>query len=121
MTRNLRRESFQDYDAIIFVVDSADQNSLPEAKQELWNFLSFAPDLMDHAVLLVMANKQDLKGALSPEDLIKYLGLPNLPPTTQYKLQPTCGVSGSGLAASLDWLTKTIKENRRKNVTETYL
>ena len=56
--RNLRQESFQDYDAIIFVVDSADKESFHEAHQELWNFLSFAPDLMDHAVILILANKQ---------------------------------------------------------------
>ena len=42
--RNLRRESFQDYDAIIFVVDSADRNSFDEARQELWNFLRLLED-----------------------------------------------------------------------------
>ena len=37
--RNLRRESFQDYDAIIFVVDSADRYSFDETDSERWNFL----------------------------------------------------------------------------------
>ena len=58
MSRNLRRESFQDYDAIIFVVDSADRHSFTEARDELWKFLSFAPDLMEHPVILILANKQ---------------------------------------------------------------
>ena len=119
--RNLRKEKFQDYDAIVFVVDAADKASLPEAKEELWKFLGFAPDFMDHAVLLVMANKQDVAGAAHPEDLIKYLSLGVLPRTTQYKVQATSGLDGRGLAASLDWLSRTIKENRRKSVTETYL
>ena len=44
--RNLRRESFQDYDAIIFVVDSADKDSFEEARRELWNFLRLLKEIM---------------------------------------------------------------------------
>ena len=43
--RNLRRESFQDYDAIIFVVDSADKDSFDEARRELWNFLRLLKEI----------------------------------------------------------------------------
>ena len=43
--RNLRRESFQDYDAIIFVVDSADKDSFEEARRELWNFLRLLKEI----------------------------------------------------------------------------
>ena len=76
---------------------------------------------MDHAVLLILANKQDLKGAASLEELKKVLDLSHLSPTTQFKIQSTSGLTGSGLSASLDWLTRTIKENRRKTVIATYL
>ena len=44
--RNLRRESFQDYDAIIFVVDSADKDSFEEARRELWKFLRLLKEIM---------------------------------------------------------------------------
>ena len=47
--RNLRRESFQDYDAIIFVVDSADKDSFEEARRELWNFLRLLKEIMWNA------------------------------------------------------------------------
>ena len=76
---------------------------------------------MDHAVLLILANKQDLNGAASLEELKKVLDLSRLSPTTQLKIQSTSGLTGSGLLASLDWLTRTIKENRRKTVIATYL
>lgn len=114
-------KSFEDYEAIIFVVDSADKRSFSEARNELWNYLSFAPDQMEHSVLLILANKQDVNEAVSEDELSKVLDLKRLPPSAQVKIQATCGVSGNGLLPALDWLTKTIKENRRKNVTTTYL
>lgn len=113
----MRRESFQDYDAIIFVIDSADTESFYEARQELWKVLSFAPD----AILLILANKQDLKGAANIKELHKIFDLEKLPKTTQFLMQETCGLNGNGLESALSWLSKTIKEKRRKTVTATYL
>ena len=49
--RNLRRESFQDYDAIIFVVDSADKDSFDEARRELWNFLRLLKEIIISFIL----------------------------------------------------------------------
>ena len=77
--RNLlsREKGFEDYDAIIFVVDSADRNSLEEARQELWNVLCLAPNFMmqQHlTVLLIMANKQDVKGAATTQEIETILG-----------------------------------------------
>ena len=155
--RNLlsREKGFEDYDAIIFVVDSADRNSLEEARQELWNVLCLAPNFMmqQHlTVLLIMANKQDVKGAATTQEIETILGpkltlqnsvnglkkgakndsekikyicfvseLKNLPSTITYKIQGTCAVTGNGLNASLEWLTRTIKENRRTTVKATDL
>ena len=72
-----REKGFEDYDAIIFVVDSADRNSLEEARQELWNVLCFAPNFMIQQlyVLLIMANKQDVKGAATTQEIETILGL----------------------------------------------
>ena len=106
------------------MVDAADRTSFAEARDELWTFLSFAPDLMDHPVLLVMSNKQDLEDAASDEELIKVLELNRLNSKfsqTQWKIQPTCALTGEGLEASLEWLTRTIKDNRRKTVKTTYM
>ena len=76
---------------------------------------------MDYAVILILANKQDLNGAVNLEELEKVLELNRLSPTTQFKIQATSGLTGNGLSASLDWLTRTIKENRRNPVIATYL
>ena len=53
--------------------------------------------------------------------ILNQMELNNLPKSFAYKIQATCAVTGNGLNASLEWLTPTIKENRRAHVTATYL
>merc|ERR1711977_334466 len=60
-------------DAIIFVVDSADRERLAVARQELQAMLD-EEELKD-AILLVLANKQDQKGALGAKEISEALGL----------------------------------------------
>ena len=62
-----------------------------------------------------------MENAASTEEIIKFLNLKKLPKTVQYEIQETCAVTGKGLITSLQWLTRTIKENRNKNFTATYL
>lgn len=121
MIRNLRQQSLENNDAIIFVVDSADRDSFADARAELWTFLEFTLDLMEHPLLLVLANKQDLPNAVRVSQLVKVLGLNKLPKSTQWHIQPTCAQQGTGLPEALGWLAVSIKENRRKTVTTTYL
>jgi ADP-ribosylation factor-like protein 1 len=52
-------------DAIIFVVDSADTERMPVARGELSAMLE--EDELKGAILLVFANKQDQKGAMTAE------------------------------------------------------
>merc|ERR1712137_696793 len=59
--RGLWRHYFLNTQAVIFVVDSNDQNRLKEARDELWKVLE-SPELTS-AVVLVFANKQDLPNA----------------------------------------------------------
>jgi ADP-ribosylation factor-like protein 1 len=63
-------------DAIIFVVDSADRERLAVARQELQAMLD-EEELKD-AILLVLANKQDQKGALGAKEISEALGLPDV-------------------------------------------
>ncbi|PSC74239.1 ADP-ribosylation factor 8 [Micractinium conductrix] len=59
--------------AIVFVVDSADLDSLEAAKEELHSLLT-KPSLAG-IPLLVLGNKNDLPEALSANELIERLGL----------------------------------------------
>lgn len=59
---------------MVYVVDSSDPARLDEAARELAK-LARDKDLLE-APLLVLANKQDVKGALSGEGVARAMGLP---------------------------------------------
>ncbi|CAJ1355438.1 unnamed protein product, partial [Effrenium voratum] len=64
---------FEDTDAIIFVVDSNDQENLVLAKMELFNVVLHED--LKHACLLVLANKQDIQGSRNAGEIAQDLSL----------------------------------------------
>ena len=58
---------------IVFVVDSADREALPVAREELQALLE--NDSLSGIPLLVLGNKSDLKGRVGVDELIEQLGL----------------------------------------------
>ena len=74
-----QRHYYVGTDAVIFVVDSQDNERLdtsPSAMEELQSML--AMDELRGAAVLVFANKQDLPKAISVSDVASRLGLPKL-------------------------------------------
>jgi ADP-ribosylation factor-like protein 1 len=92
---------YQNADAIIYVVDSADRDRLGVSRTELHAMLD-EEELKD-AALLVFANKQDLEGALSPVDISDELGLTKLKDRT-WQIYKASAIEGTGLFEGLDWL-----------------
>ncbi|KAM6224576.1 ADP-ribosylation factor-like protein 10 isoform 2-T2 [Rhynchocyon petersi] len=73
-SQNLRfywKEFVNEVDVLVFMVDSADRLRLQWARQELHRLLDKDPDLP----VVVVANKQDLSGAMSVVELQRELGL----------------------------------------------
>lgn len=66
-TRPYWRCYYSNTDAIIYVVDSADKKRMGIAKDELFAMLE--EEELKNAILVVFANKQDLKDALSVEEV----------------------------------------------------
>lgn len=96
--------------ALAFVVDSQDRYRLEEAKKELWKVLK-DPRMKD-VVLLVFANKQDLQGAMSIEELEAGLDLNDL--NHPYKIQPSCATTGDGLIDGFHWICESISAHGKK-------
>lgn len=96
-------------DAIIFVVDSVDIERLEIAKTELFAMLD-EEDLKD-AILLVMANKQDMKGALNASQLSEVMGLASIK-NRQWSIQETSATMGKGLFEGFDWLVQVIQSRK---------
>mmetsp|Transcript_14869 Transcript_14869/g.44618 ORF Transcript_14869/g.44618 Transcript_14869/m.44618 type:complete len:207 (-) Transcript_14869:24-644(-) len=105
-TRQLWQHYYQNTDALIFVVDSSDRERIEEAHEELLKML--AREEMRDAVLLVLANKQDLPGAMTTSELTTKLGLHALGRSRPWLVQETCATAGDGLYEGLDWLAQSI-------------
>lgn len=69
------RNHFEKTDGLVWVVDSADSSGarLRDCASELSSLLR--EERLRGAPLLVLANKQDVRGALSPEEVARALGL----------------------------------------------
>ncbi len=64
--RPLWRHYYRGANALIYIVDSTDKDRIEESADELHTILQ-DQDFPKNSILLVMANKQDLPNALSPQ------------------------------------------------------
>lgn len=107
--RMLWRHYYKDNDALIFVVDSVDKDRMELAKNELEALLS--ADEMKSTLVLVLANKQDLAGAMDIQSMAQALDLNRLCNNPWY-IQPCVATSGEGLYEGLDWLSSALQKKK---------
>lgn len=103
--RMLWRHYLENTQGLIFVVDSTDRVRLEEARTELRNVV--LQDELRNAVVLVLANKQDLPNAITVGEIVERLQLNDLKDHRWY-VQATCATKGDGLCEGLDWLSKAV-------------
>jgi len=108
--RRLWRQYF-DAQGLIFVIDSNDKERIGEARDDFNRLLN--EDELRDAVLLVLANKQDLPNAMSAADITDTLGLRALRQRS-WHVEPTCATSGEGLYEGLVWLTSELMKGKGK-------
>jgi len=104
--RPMWRHYFDHTDALIYVVDSDDRSRIDIAAAELHKMLQ-EPELRD-AVLLVLANKQDLPHAMSAAEVADKMGLNGLRARPWY-VQACRATTGQGLYEGLDWVAASLK------------
>jgi len=103
--RSYWRNYFEKTDGLVWVVDSGDLMRLEDCRRELQ--LLLLQERLAGATLLVFCNKQDLKGALSIEEVKNYLHLEEIT-TRHWAVVPCSAVSGEGLLTGVDWVVKDI-------------
>eukprot|EP00761_Pharyngomonas_kirbyi_P007758 gb/GECH01007768.1/.p1 GENE.gb/GECH01007768.1/~~gb/GECH01007768.1/.p1 ORF type:complete len:186 (+),score=48.76 gb/GECH01007768.1/:1-558(+) len=110
--RDLWRHYYKSSDALIWVVDSSDQQRMTESQEELFTALR-TPEMQDLKALLVFANKQDLPGSLTPPEIADTLELTNASELKGKKwfVQGASATKGEGLVEGLDWLVKALKSH----------
>ena len=99
--RPLWRHYYQNVQALIFVVDSADPERMEEAREELSKLMG--EEQLASAYLLVYANKQDMPEAKSVQEVADALELTTVQGRVWY-IQACSASSGDGLREGLDWL-----------------
>ena len=102
------RNYFEATDGLIWVVDSADRRRLGDCRAELRALLS--QEKLAGASVLVLANKQDLHGALTAADIAAALGLGDevFARGRHWAIHACSAVSGDGLVEGMDWLVRDV-------------
>ncbi|XP_063216763.1 E3 ubiquitin-protein ligase TRIM23-like [Bacillus rossius redtenbacheri] len=104
--RPLWKHYYLNTQAVVFVIDSSDQERLPEAHSELAKLMS-EKELKD-ATFLILANKQDVPGCATIEELTALFALHKLCCGRSWHVQACDAQSGAGLSDGLDWLSRQL-------------
>ncbi len=104
--RPLWRHYFKNTQGLIFVIDSNDRDRIKVASEELHRMIN-EEELKD-AIILIYANKQDYRDAMTPAEVTDKLGLHRLK-SRQWHIQGCKATTGEGLYEGLDWLSATLK------------
>ena len=107
--RMLWKHYYQNTDGIIFVVDSNDKERIKLSEEVLK--LTLAEEDLKNSALLVMANKQDLSGALSPNEVTHQLGMNEIK-SRNWLVQGTSAQTGQGFKEGLYWLANTLLKQK---------
>jgi len=99
------RNYFDQTDALVYVIDSADKRRMPETGVELGQLLD--EEKLDGIPLLVFANKQDLMNALPASEISTGLNLVTIR-DREWQIQACSAKTKEGLQEGLEWLISII-------------
>eukprot|EP01083_Nonionella_stella_P084271 233238_1 len=120
--RPLWRHYYKNTQGVIFVVDSNDRERIDDTPKDKYNMYThmrakealhgmLQDDELRDAVLLVLANKQDLPNAMSINEVSERLQLNSIR-NRAWHIQSTCAKTGDGLYEGLDWLSNALNNKK---------
>lgn len=98
---------YNDTEFVVLVVDSTDRERLTLVKEELYRMLPH--DHLKNAAILIFANKQDVKGAMSAAEISHHLNLTRIR-NHKYHIQACCALTGEGLNLGLAWMSAHLRK-----------
>eukprot|EP00238_Polyblepharides_amylifera_P013255 CAMPEP_0196578558 /NCGR_PEP_ID=MMETSP1081-20130531/7440_1 /TAXON_ID=36882 /ORGANISM="Pyramimonas amylifera, Strain CCMP720" /LENGTH=177 /DNA_ID=CAMNT_0041897819 /DNA_START=196 /DNA_END=726 /DNA_ORIENTATION=+ len=104
--RSYWRNYYEQTDGMVWVVDSADVRRLRDCKDELHALLK--EEKLAGASVLIFANKQDIAGALSMEEIRKVLELDSMSTSRHWHIGGCSAITGEGLLEGFDWVVGDI-------------
>ncbi|KAK7471225.1 ADP-ribosylation factor-like protein 2 [Stygiomarasmius scandens] len=99
------RNYFEQTDALVWVVDSGDRMRMKDCKEELHSLL--LEDRLAGASLLVFANKRDLQGSMTENEIRDALDL-NAIKSHHWRIWSCSAVTGENLVEGLDWVVDDV-------------
>ena len=108
--RSIWDKYYDETHAIIYVVDAATPERFEESKRAMEKVLG-ARELYG-APLLIAANKQDLDGAASAQEVAEMFGIGKLD-SRPVKVQPMSAHTGLGVNEGVAWLVGVIRKSPR--------
>ena len=93
------------------LVDSADREWMREAGEELFGIIE-SPE-MEGVPVVVVANKQDLPGALTTGQVADSLGLHNVT-DRKWFVQGACATSGDGVYEAMGEMARLVKKFQKR-------
>eukprot|EP01015_Nassula_variabilis_P011901 TRINITY_DN1962_c0_g1_i4.p1 TRINITY_DN1962_c0_g1~~TRINITY_DN1962_c0_g1_i4.p1 ORF type:complete len:188 (-),score=42.57 TRINITY_DN1962_c0_g1_i4:73-636(-) len=98
---------FDNIDALVYVIDSADRKRIQEAGAELQKLLE--EDQLAGLPLLIFANKQDLIQALPADEISDTLALSSIN-DRQWSIVACSAKTKEGLQEGMEWLIQQVKK-----------
>ena len=104
--RPLWKHYYLNTQAVVFVIDSSNQERLDEAQNELVKLIA-EKELRD-AFILILLNKQDLENCITIEEITDKFSLYKLCCGRSWHIQACDAREGTGLTNGLDWLSRQL-------------
>ncbi|KAF8412303.1 hypothetical protein HHK36_000264 [Tetracentron sinense] len=108
--RTIWEKYYEEAHAVIYVIDAACPSRFEDSKSALEKILRHED--LQGAPLLILVNKQDLTGAVSGEELARYLDLKELDERL-YMFEAVSGYDGMGIKDGIDWLVEVMERSKR--------
>ena len=103
---SLKKHYWHDLKGMIFVIDSNDRNRIDVVNRELKIMCEYPEN--KGIPLLILANKQDLPNAYSPNEIENIIEVDRQ--SREIHAVGCCGITGEGLEEGIKWLNDKILE-----------
>lgn len=115
-----RMRSLWDYfcentDGLVYVVDSTDKQRLEDSRREFEHILK--NEYMKNVPVVLLANKQDVPGALTAEDITRMFKVKELCCNRNWYVQPCCAITGDGLTEGFRKVAEFVKSHMKSRDT----
>jgi small GTP-binding protein len=107
--KHLAKKFYEGCEVFIVVIDSNDKERIPEIKNEIVSDLK--NENLKDSLILFLANKQDIPGALKPTEIVELLDLNKI--EQNWSIQPISAMEGTGIKEAFDWVSEYLSKRRK--------